>query len=111
MRNVTGTYFTFENRMSTSVEVTVLPSITWHSLQILDQFFPFISLPVALVSPCIAKLLNDSCRACIFVDVPAMFQVAWLTQVVLCKIRRKLKGSNFKLLEKELQSVTQDIGK
>ena len=45
------TYFTLENTMSTSVPVTLLPSMTLQSLHSLAQFFPFISCPVALVSP------------------------------------------------------------
>lgn len=37
--------------MSTSVPVTLLPSVTLQSLHSFAQFFPFISCPVALVSP------------------------------------------------------------
>lgn len=49
--------------MSTSVRVTLLPSITLQSLQSLDQFLPCMSLPVARVSPWMAKRLNASSRA------------------------------------------------
>lgn len=57
------THLTLLKTMSTSVRVTLLPSITLQSLQSLDQFLPCISLPVARVSPWMAKRLNASSRA------------------------------------------------
>lgn len=56
-------YLTLLKTMSTSVRVTFLPSITQQSLQSLDQFLPCISLPVARVSPWMAKRRNDSSKA------------------------------------------------
>lgn len=55
--------------MSTSVRVMLLPSITPQSLQSLDQFLPCISLPVARVSPWMAKRRNDSSKAVISTGV------------------------------------------
>lgn len=46
--------------MSTSVRVMVLLSMTPQSLHNLDQFLPCISLPVARVSPWMAKRLKAS---------------------------------------------------
>lgn len=57
------TYLTLLKTMSTSVRVMLLPSITPQSLQSLDQFLPCISLPVARVSPWMAKRRNASSRA------------------------------------------------
>lgn len=58
-----GTYLILLKTMSTSVTVTFFPSITWQSLHSFDQFFPCISFPVALVSPCMANFLKASSRA------------------------------------------------
>lgn len=57
------TYLTLLKTMSTSVRVTLLPSITPQSLQSLDQFLPCMSLPVARVSPWMAKRRKASSRA------------------------------------------------
>lgn len=57
------TYLTLLKTMSTSVRVMLLPSITPQSLQSLDQFLPCISLPVARVSPWMAKRRKASSRA------------------------------------------------
>ena len=51
-----NTHLTLLNTMSTSVLVTAFPSITPHSLHILEKFFPVMSLPLADVSPYIANL-------------------------------------------------------
>lgn len=59
----TLSYLTLLKTMSTSVRVMFLPSITPQSLQSLDQFLPCISLPVARVSPWMAKRRNDSSKA------------------------------------------------
>lgn len=56
-------YLTLLKTMSTSVRVMFLPSITPQSLQSLDQFLPCISLPVARVSPWMAKRRKDSSKA------------------------------------------------
>lgn len=57
------TYLTLLKTMSTSVRVMLLPSITPQSLQSLDQFLPCISLPVARVSPWMAKRRKASSSA------------------------------------------------
>lgn len=54
------THLTLLNTMSTSVLVTAFPSITPHSLHILEKFFPVISLPLAAVSPYTANLWKAS---------------------------------------------------
>ncbi len=57
--------------MSTSVRVMFLPSMTLQSLHSLDQFLPFMSLPVARVSPWMAKRRKDSSSAVISTGVLA----------------------------------------
>lgn len=54
------TYLTLLNTMSMSVLVTAFPSITPHSLHILEKFFPVMLLPLAAVSPYTANLRKDS---------------------------------------------------
>ena len=61
--HVAVSYLTLLKTMSTSVRVMLLPSITPQSLQTFDQFLPCISLPVARVSPWMAKRRNDSSNA------------------------------------------------
>lgn len=56
--NFFRTHLTLVKTISTSVDVTFLPSITLQSLQSLAQFLPFISFPVALVSPWTANFLK-----------------------------------------------------
>lgn len=52
-------YLTLLNTMSTSVVVTFLPSMMWQSLHIFAKFLPFISFPVALVSPWTANFWKE----------------------------------------------------
>lgn len=52
-------HLTLLKTMSTSVVVTFLPSTMRQSLHIFAKFLPFISFPVALVSPCTANLWKD----------------------------------------------------
>lgn len=54
-----ASYLTLLNTMSTSVVVTFLPSMMWQSLHIFAKFLPFISFPVALVSPWTANFWKE----------------------------------------------------
>lgn len=60
-----NTHLTLLNTMSTSVLVTAFPSITPHSLHILEKFFPVMSLPLAAVLPYTANLWKASSTAAI----------------------------------------------
>ena len=52
-------YLTLLKTMSTSVVVTFLPSLMRQSLQSFEKFLPFISFPVALVSPWTANFWKE----------------------------------------------------
>ncbi|KAK0138563.1 hypothetical protein N1851_011791 [Merluccius polli] len=60
--------------MSTSVAVTFLPSMTRQSLQSLAKFFPFISFPVALGSPCTANFLKETSASETDAELSAMLK-------------------------------------
>lgn len=60
-----NTHLTLLNTMSMSVLVTAFPSITPHSLHILEKFFPVMSLPLAAVLPYTANLRKASSTAAI----------------------------------------------
>ncbi|TNN78356.1 hypothetical protein EYF80_011340 [Liparis tanakae] len=81
--------------MSTSVRVMLLPSITPQSLQSLDQFLPCMSLPVARVSPWMAKRRNDSSKAVTStgVDEPAPPSLVPLESVESLLVKRSLDCS------------------